>query len=758
MAGNRKAYDDAMRMATRLEEAEDWPSASKAYRAALQEFPQDARAIIGIGKSYHALKQYSSAIRAFQMALKAQSTNYEAWGYLGASLEASERVDEAVKTYMYAANVCLKAQQADEAIANWERVIALQPTHIQARNNLAQIYIRQGEKEKGIEALVELAAIFQERQDREKTSQMLEAARRIDDDSRLVQMALAAFDNDLDIRAAQAEAKRTAKADTASKQDDAFWLFTDEPWDDEPELAGPGEQAHQLAQEELANVLFESDEAYASMDIAKSQVDLLITKALEAQTRSRFEEAIGTFEELRAHGFRNASLIFVLAWLYQHTGQHDKAIEFYSQIASEPAYKIGVNFMLGDCHRALSDMPRALQHFIETLSALDLEATPQSQQAGLRDLYKNLFVAVMQRRDSRRIGEFVDSLVRFLSEPDPVQRFQDAKSFLANGHGVSVDSLVEFLEAADPGEILYAMNTTQELLQQNQLMSAVESCFMAIQRSPFYLPLHMRLADVYMRQDRLEVGIEKYLMVAEVYQVREQMAQVSDIYQRVLKLAPMNTTVRSRLIELHLAENNIDGALEQYVSLAEACYQLAQIENALDNYREALRLSGKSGNVRSWQIKILHRMADIYDQRVDWPNAGATYEQILKRDPEDAQASLALVDLYFKLGRVPQATSMLDRAISLNLKQGNQDKILQFLRDQVQLRPDEFVFQERLGALHAKLGQQQEAIRVFDTLAGAQLDAGLRDDAARTLERILSLKPASPAAYQDMLTRIRQGI
>jgi len=274
-------------------------------------------------------------------------------------------------------------------------------------------------------------------------------------------------------------------------------------------------------------------------------------------------------------------------------------------------------------------------------------------------------------------------------------------------------SLVEMLGVPGSEEILSAMSITQEYLRRNMLFTAMEECFWAIQRAPFYLPLHMRLAEILLHENRVEVAAAKYLTVADVYQTRGDLA-MSDAY-----------------------------------------YQLAQVNKALEKYNEALRLAPRGSPERGWQTQILHHIGDIEMQRLNWRQAARVYEQIKSIAPQDERARIYLVDLYFKLKERQKALSEMDELIALYQEQGKPDKVLAALENTIALRPDELALRQRLAQAYVRQGKKAEAIAVLDALGKKQLDVGLKAQAARTIQAIIALEPPNPEAYRKLLAQIR---
>ncbi len=774
MAGNRKVYDTAMAAAKKFVSAQHWPNALKAYRAAIQEFPNDMAAVVGIGDVYCVLNQHESAIRAFQRALKVNQAHPIPWLKMGDALMVLGHSNEAMKTYIQAGNLYAKAGQLEPAVQNWRKVVDMDSQQLQARNNLAQAYVRLGQKDLALDQLLNLAVIYQEQGQEAKVNQSLQGAIRLDPDNTRVKTALRAFENGVSIQMALAQMKESqafevaagiVKAEVApqafsDEEENFFSLFADEDGDT-TQTAGSGnirQRTYNNALEELTNVLFEDETQYQGISLSKSQIDSLITQCLEQQTRSLNAEALANCEQLIQAGIRRPDLYFVAGDLSLEVGDYQKAIPYFEQAKSAQSYLFGANFALGKCMQGQGNTKQALHYFIETLKLLDLKHSDSSRSAKLNQLYESLLQNYVNSDDPQKGDNFVEALMNFLSSEDPEQILIEARQNLSHGDEISVNDLAEFIAAPNPDAVMTAMRLTKDHLQKNLLETAMEECYQAIYQSPFYLPLHLRLAEIFARRDRIEASVQKYLMVAEVYHIRGDLTQEAETYKKVLKVAPMDVDVRRNLVNLYLNRSDFEGAVEQYIFLSDAYYQLAQVDTALAKYKEALQLASRSANPKTWQVKILHNVGDIYNQRVDWRKAAAAYEQILKLNDEDDKASLALIELYFKLGATQNALSMLDRIIARQLKAGQQDKLLEFLQDQIDLRPEELRLQDKLAGLYARLGRNEEAINLYDQLGEFQLEAGLRDDAARTIQRILSLGPANPRGYQQLLDQIKAGI
>jgi hypothetical protein len=63
----------------------------------------------------------------------------------------------------------------------------------------------------------------------------------------------------------------------------------------------------------------------------------------------------------------------------------------------------------------------------------------------------------------------------------------------------------------------------------------------------------------------------------------------------------------------------------------------------------------------------------------------------------------------------------------------------------------------RLAAAYARQGMTKQAIAEYDALGEMQLEAGLREEAARTIQTIINLGPDDVDGYRRLYSQIRGG-
>ena len=226
------------------------------------------------------------------------------------------------------------------------------------------------------------------------------------------------------------------------------------------------------------------------------------------------------------------------------------------------------------------------------------------------------------------------------------------------------------------------------------------------------------------------------------------------MYERALRLAPMNVTIRARLIDLLVSHGEIDQALEHYLGLGDAYYQMAQLDRARETYNKALQLAPRGNAERNWQVRFLHQIGDIDLQRVDWRRAVGVYEQIRNMAPEDEKARLTLVSLYYRFNQPARAIAELDNLLQIYQQNNKMPKAIAVLQEQVQERPSDISLRARIAQAYLNTGDVQNALQHLDVLGDLQLEAGKTKEAITTIQTILRLHPPNAEAYHQLLAQL----
>jgi len=334
-----------MLMAKTFAKGKNWLNAAKAFQAALKQFPNDARAMIGLGNVYRELNQFHNAIRVFQRVLRHDSTNYMALMKIGEILVFLERLPEATKTFMRAGNLCAKNGNLDNALKIWRKVLEVDSNHIQVYNNIIHAYVRQGDTEEAISALIELAIIFEKKGDKNRVKQQLQGAKHLAPDNPRVKAAFNAAGYGISIEESQKDVNHLNSLESEIHSTE---LFKGSLWGDDDNsehVANPLETALQTAREELVDVMLDdNDGRYGHTSLNMFEIGALITQAFDMEAKKRHDEATTLLQYIVDSGYKRPAVMLVLANSYLKQNRHDEARHYLKLCRKDKRYAEGVNF------------------------------------------------------------------------------------------------------------------------------------------------------------------------------------------------------------------------------------------------------------------------------------------------------------------------------------------------------------------------------------------------------------------------------
>jgi tetratricopeptide (TPR) repeat protein len=483
---------------------------------------------------------------------------------------------------------------------------------------------------------------------------------------------------------------------------------------------------------------------------------MLIVQAIDLQSKGNLAEAAKNYQQAVQGGMQKTALFFNLGLLWKELGRPEQAVELLNRSAQDNKYGLGTQFALGETYQGANRLDSALRHFFDLVKQVDLRMVPSYQAQQLSQHYGNLMNTYLAERDIKKINMFISSVKNFFSHPAWERKAFEARQIMDGVKDNGMMSLAEYLETPETEVVITAMALTNQYINRNMLMTASEECLRAIQRVPAYLPLHVRLADIILKQDRIDEAVAKYMSIARVYEMRGAPEQAIEVYQKVLRTAPLDVTILSALIDIYTARHDTEKALEHYLALAHSYYTFAQVDRALEKYNEALRLANNSSNSAAWKVEILQKVGDIYMQRFDWARATTAYEEINRVKAGDVEVQRRLIDLYYKQSKTHQAVTLLDQLLSLYQRQ-NPLKSVDVLKDLATSRPEDMALRQRLAVAYVQNGLTREAIGEYDALGEMQLEQGLRDQAIQTIQAIIHLGPDDAEGYRRLLNQISWG-
>jgi len=404
----------------------------------------------------------------------------------------------------------------------------------------------------------------------------------------------------------------------------------------------------------------------------------------------------------------------------------------------------------------LGRLPEATMEYLEALKLADSLVVPHDQSAALRQLYEPLMEAESHQTDPDKMEQLCNNIKQLLVRPNWRAELIQAREQLPK-YADGIMPLAEILTQAQSGQLIEAVGKVHQLARAGHLRSAMDEAFEAFKFAPTYLPLHTLVGDLLIQEGRTQDAITKYAVVAQAYSARGEGAQAVSLFRRIVEVAPMDLSARSRLIDQLAANGQVDDAIGEYLDLADIYYRLAELDMARKTCTTALRLAQQGGANRTWSVKLLQRMADIDMQHLDWRQAMRVFEQLRTLEPDDLSVRKNLIELNLRLNQQPQATAELENLITHLDGAGRRAEAIPFLEELVNENPQQMPLRRVLAEQYRQAKRIPDAVAQLDTIGESLLKAGDRDAAVQVIESILAMNPPNQAQYQVLLEKIKSS-
>ena len=768
MPGNKEVFEEAMSKGHSAAWDQRWDQAAVAYQQALEEIPGSPKALNSLGLALFELKRYDESLRAYQKAAQTAPKDPIPLEKVGQLSERLGNNKEAIQAFLHAAELHIQNQNPDKAIENWMRITQLDSQHITAHQYLAMVHERLGHIQQATSEYLAAASLYQRSGNKAKAAEMITHALQLSPGSHEVRQAEAMLKNGQLLPKPMQH-----QGGTSTLRSEQVKLL--EPSKSADSGLDPIAEARKKALNRLADVLFDiSEEESAGANSSKkgmqaifrgteqsnnkqserSKIMLHIGQAIDAQTKEHENLATEELDKALAAGFIDPSLYFDLGFLCTKTDRMDQAMRHLQIAVKHQDYAMGSRLLMAQTQRQMGHLPEATVEYLEALKIADSLVVPPEQTGEIQQLYEPIIEAQSHQTDTDKLEQLCDNVKQLLLRPNwraGVAQARDQLPHFAEG----IMPLAEILTQAQSGKVIEAVSKVRQLARSGYLRSAMDEAFESFRYAPTYLPLHTLVGDLLIQEGRTQDAITKYSVVAQAYSVRGEAAQAISLLRRVVQVAPMDLSVRSRLIDQLAARGQVDEAIGEYIDLADIYYRLAELDLARTTYTSAFRLAQQGGANRVWSVKLLQRMADIDMQHLDWRQALGIFEQLRALEPDDISIRKNLIELNLRLNQQSEAATELENLLAHLDKTRRRGEVIPYLEVLVDENPQQAMLQRALAAEYQRGKRTKEAIALLDKLGESLLKSGDRDGAAQVVEAIIAMNPPNQANYQTLLARIK---
>ncbi len=742
-------YEEAMNTGHAAAWDQNWEKAIGAYMMAVRAKPNDPAAHNSLGLALLQARRLQDALKIYERAHALDPDDPVPLEKSADVLERLGRLQDAAQQYMTVAETYLAQHDLEKAISNWERATRVTPGLIKVHQKLALAYERTGDKKQAVREYLTLAGNFQRIGKADTAIQAVERALRLEPKNPQALNALQAL-------RAGAELTREATDDRLRMKDveavdafeaDPFAAMTLDATQADPR--GPIGEAVELALEQLATDIFSNEM------MMMQQSGMNVIQAIEYHRQGAIEEAIGAYQRAESAGVNFPALFMNIGDLMIQRERWKEAISYLERVQNAPQLMAGANHGLGIAYKELGKTRQATTCLIKTMQLVDMKMAISQDEAGQLGAVYDQLLNRTRNADEKTLSAMNQRFFGLLTGHDWKQRVELTRHQLEDAITDDPERLLDVASVSP--EIIQAMNRIDSYMNNRRYILALDEAFNVVSKEPDYLAAHLKIGQVLVQMNRVHQAIEKYNLIAETYIARGNKVRAGEILNEVIKIAPMDIRLRQTFIEFLEEDEKWPEILEQYISLADAYFELGDHSNSRTTYNQAIQLAQRIGADKSVVIKILHRLADLDMTRLEMRGAFRNYENIKNLNPADEKARKMLIELNFRLSDPAGAIRELDALLQHYAKERNGRAILELLEGWVDKRPNDEGVRSRLAAVYQQIKRNKEALEQLNALLELQLNNGRHADACQTIKRILPLQPPQQQHYLNLMQQLGCG-
>ncbi len=746
-----------------------WNDAAAYYQQALEIEPKNLKALTSLGLAYYEMHDFESALEAYRQAAAVNPEDPAPYEKMYLIYEQIGEENQAVAAALRAADAHLKNEDIQKAVENWKRVIALDVHNVKAHARLAMVYQRLGKKKLAVSEFINSASILQHNGNTSKALEAVDRALQFSPENIIALRAKEIIQQGRQLPLPEPpEKQREPEMDLGSPR-----LQAPEPAKDDQSVS-PIEEAVEKAMSVLAEELFREKLAERNKQTGDenlrdalrwnddgeegskddSYLKLHISQAIENFTAEEYSKAAESIKLAIDEGYSHPAAFFMLGYLYLETGRLESAARNLNRAVSRADFSLGSRLLLARNFRDKEMWREASTEYIEALRIADTSLVPREEVDDLIHLYEAMIDDLENQEGDEALVKMSEHIDEMLIRPDWREVLTELREKGDLDGAVllpQVDGIIEDRRS----QVMSIHKGIQSLVDEGRYGAAMERAFFALQNAPTFLPLHVTIGDILLNQGKKSGAVAKYLAVADVYTVQGKTERALSMLKRVIDLQPMNIEVRLRQIHLLEEFGQYENAIVEYINLADVYWTLAELESAREACEKALENASDLPGKNTWEERILHRLADIDIQRLDWDSALQTYQKLISDFPRNQKASIAIVDLNFRLGKHARADKEIERFINQYPLPEDRQEVLSYLQALKDEKPGEVSITRRLAAMHHHLGDTEKAIEVLDSYGDMLLDEGRTEDVILVIEDIIALNPPNAGEYQKLLAQLQ---
>lgn len=655
MPGNHAIFDRALEQSREAARQSRWDDALKTAVRALQEFPQDVDARVAAASALVNTGRYGQALQILEELRAADPDNVLYLGYI-ARCQAEQGDAAAVETYRYLIDLHRQQRSNARLIATLRELLQWREDLDAEREQLAQLLLDNNAGAEAAAAYLKLARRYYAQQRLDDAAERAELVLRIDQQNHeakelLVELREAmsqAFDSNAS-QAAPAEADDGGRMParggmTGSLRSQHIAAERLVALAQEQQEAGDLQAAIEHYEQAIASGMDRADVFYSLGLLHQELGDH--RAAVQALNRSTGdpEYALSSHFALGA-SYRELNQLPQAAQEFEQTirlvdletigrSESEDLIQMYENAA-------GIYEQIGDIARA-AELYKTLASFLGSKRWGRERAQEFNQRA--KELTERNMFAKLRTLGTGALAPAEASTIEPEPEieamPETWGKIRSITDFLradrvSDGQDSTPGGAISEVPGSDPLDLIATLPATEapsfapltplstegldetverwvlasaRYVEQGLLEAALDACHEVIRMDIEYVLIHLRMGEIYERQERNEDALNKYQLLIDTINLRGQPEQSIPVYYRLIELSPDTGNARSKLADLLRNAGRTDEAAEQLAQVAANYFRLGQTNRALEEYRRLLQWAPKSAEAHAQYGLVLLKL------------------------------------------------------------------------------------------------------------------------------------------------------
>ncbi|MBN1901808.1 tetratricopeptide repeat protein [Candidatus Sumerlaeota bacterium] len=423
--------------------------------------------------------------------------------------------------------------------------------------------------------------------------------------------------------------------------------------------------------------------------------------------KEAYNKVIEVCQDILSIRPENISAHEKLIFVYEKTNKRKEAIQHWFNLAD--IYDNLNDFTKEEeCFKAILKIDNAnieaRRLYIFLLLKNDQKQSAYKEARVLSDQY------VMRRQADQAI-ELYNQLIK--SDPDELS--------------INLHLLDLYKKSAQTPQIIgQTLRLIEIYAQQEQISAVAEYYRQLLQYEPENVEFHNALIDTYLTLNQKDEAKTQCFALAELFLKKEDMDNAEQAYERVLTLNAEDQETFRKLIALNRKRENFSKAIELINHIADLQHKQGDAQQAIDTLREIFEIDAM--NIENYRKIInIHREQEQIDKAIEmylslydiFLNTGMmddgikTLKEAIDLKPDETQLRKKLVSAYITQDNIEESVKESFRICDIYVKSELYQEVLNTLAEILEHDPSNIQAKKRRAETYALMGDEKKALMEF---------------------------------------------